>query len=176
MHHSDEIDQDSGENCKPEIINYYNSTKGGVDTVDFMKGNYSTSRNSHRWPMTIFFSLLNIGGINSQIIYTNNTRHILPRKKYLADLAKVLVLQEMKKIVQTQSIPISMKNRIHEITGTKQEQFEKQGVPGRCGYCDWRKNRKTKTVCGICETYICKEHSGQTVCVNCQNSNEENSE
>jgi len=37
----------------------------------------------------IFFSLLNIGGINSQIIYTNNTQHILPRKKYLADLAEV---------------------------------------------------------------------------------------
>lgn len=61
MHHSDEIDQDSGENCKPEIIKYYNSTKGGVDTVDFMIGNYSTARNSNRWPMTIFFSLLNIG-------------------------------------------------------------------------------------------------------------------
>jgi hypothetical protein len=119
MHHSDEIDQDYGKHFKPEIINYYNSTKGGVDTVDFMKRNYSTARNSNRWPMTIFFSLLNISGINSQIIYISNTQYILPRKKYIFDLAKVLVLPEIKKRIQTQSIPISIKNIIHEMAQDK---------------------------------------------------------
>lgn len=48
LNHDDKIDQYSGENYKPEIINYYNSTKGGVDTVDFMKRYYSTNRNSNR--------------------------------------------------------------------------------------------------------------------------------
>ncbi|KAB0803248.1 hypothetical protein PPYR_00218 [Photinus pyralis] len=65
MHYADEIDQETGDACKPAMITFYNSTKGGVDEL---KGNYSVSRKSSRWPLTIFFSMLNIAGINSQII------------------------------------------------------------------------------------------------------------
>lgn len=36
----------------------YNFTKGGVDTVDLMCSRISTSRRTQRWPMTIFFRLL----------------------------------------------------------------------------------------------------------------------
>src|SRR5215510_5531487 len=39
-----------------EIIHFYNSTKGGVDTVDQLCGNYSVSRRTRRWPLCIFFS------------------------------------------------------------------------------------------------------------------------
>ncbi|KAJ8966080.1 hypothetical protein NQ314_003749 [Rhamnusium bicolor] len=45
MHHDADIDETS-ENKKPEIICYYNSTKGGVDTVDELCGTYSVSRKS----------------------------------------------------------------------------------------------------------------------------------
>ena len=38
MHHDDKIDQDSEDNKKPEIITFYNSTKGGVDVVDVTMG------------------------------------------------------------------------------------------------------------------------------------------
>lgn len=40
------IDTDSGDQNKPEIITYYNSTKSGVDVVDELKGEYSVSRMS----------------------------------------------------------------------------------------------------------------------------------
>ncbi|XP_050064468.1 piggyBac transposable element-derived protein 4-like [Aphis gossypii] len=70
MHNDDSIDTDCARS-KPEMIKFYNSTKGGVDTVDQMKGKYSVSRNSRRWPLKIFFSVLNIAGINSQIIYAS---------------------------------------------------------------------------------------------------------
>lgn len=45
MHDDDSIDGDSTRS-KPKMITFYNSTKGGVDTVDQMKGKYSISRNS----------------------------------------------------------------------------------------------------------------------------------
>jgi len=44
----DDVDQYSGENYKPGIISYYNSTKSGVHTIDFMKRNYYTAKNSNR--------------------------------------------------------------------------------------------------------------------------------
>ena len=44
MHTEPSISEDG----KPEIIEYYNSTKGGVDTFDFMCGAYSCSRKTKR--------------------------------------------------------------------------------------------------------------------------------
>jgi len=65
---------------------FYNQTKGGVDVVDELKGEYSVSRISCRWSLTIFFSLMNIAGINSQIIYRENTGKILSRREFLKNL------------------------------------------------------------------------------------------
>jgi len=36
------------EALKPEIINYYNKTKGGVDNIDKMVGEYSVQRKTLR--------------------------------------------------------------------------------------------------------------------------------
>ena len=46
MHHDKKIDKATGEGKKPEIITFYNSTKGGVDVVDMMMDKCSFSRNS----------------------------------------------------------------------------------------------------------------------------------
>ncbi|XP_060880495.1 piggyBac transposable element-derived protein 4-like [Metopolophium dirhodum] len=56
----------NSETKKPEVILFYNSTKGGVDTVDQMCGNYSVSRRTRRWPLSIFFQLLNIAEVDVQ--------------------------------------------------------------------------------------------------------------
>lgn len=61
------------ETKKPEVILIYNSSRGGVDTVDQKCGDYSVSRRMRRWPLAIFFQLLNIAGINTNILY-NNTK------------------------------------------------------------------------------------------------------
>lgn len=45
MYNDDNIDTDCAK-LNPEIITFYNSTKGGVDTVNQMKGMYSVFRNS----------------------------------------------------------------------------------------------------------------------------------
>ena len=44
----------------PEMIMYYNSTKGGVDTCDMMIRNYSTKRKTKRWPTIIFYNIIDI--------------------------------------------------------------------------------------------------------------------
>ena len=70
--HGDKIDPESGDMKKPEIINFYNSTKGGVDMADQMAGEYDTSRNSRRWPLTVFYTLLNVSTINLYILYCHS--------------------------------------------------------------------------------------------------------
>nr|CAI5861519.1 unnamed protein product [Callosobruchus analis] len=57
------------ESNKPEINEFYNSTKSGVDSLDQKCASYSCSRRSRRWPLTIFFAMLNISTVNSRTLY-----------------------------------------------------------------------------------------------------------
>ena len=66
--HNDKGNETSNEN-KPEIIQYYNSTKGGVDTLDQMARGYSTKRMTRRWLMVVFFNIIDISAINTHIIW-----------------------------------------------------------------------------------------------------------
>lgn len=52
MHDSIELDENTQ---NPVQILDYNSTKGGVDTVDLMCSTYTTARKTKRWPIVIFF-------------------------------------------------------------------------------------------------------------------------
>uniref|UniRef100_A0A1B6E2P6 PiggyBac transposable element-derived protein domain-containing protein n=1 Tax=Clastoptera arizonana TaxID=38151 RepID=A0A1B6E2P6_9HEMI len=54
MHDEEEVDEETG---KPKIILNYNSTKGGVDSVDQKCANYSTTRKTRRWPLALFFQI-----------------------------------------------------------------------------------------------------------------------
>lgn len=88
MHFDDAIDETTGEAVKAEIITFYNLTKGGVDTLDQLRATYDVARNTRRWPMVIFYSLLNVAGMNSQIIYINNDpTTTCSRREYLKEVA-----------------------------------------------------------------------------------------
>jgi hypothetical protein len=50
---------------KPEIISYYNTTKGDVDSLDQKCSNHSTG------PVAIFYRLLAISDVNVFILYTS---------------------------------------------------------------------------------------------------------
>ena len=56
----------------PEVILDYNACKGAVDTIDQMIGTYSCARTTRRWPMRLFFHLLDTAALNSYIIWTKN--------------------------------------------------------------------------------------------------------
>jgi len=54
---------------KPEMIMFYNKTKGGVDGLDRKCSVFSSKKRSLRWPMTIFFRIVDIAGINSHLLF-----------------------------------------------------------------------------------------------------------
>jgi len=148
MHDQGVIDTDSGDQNKPEIITFYNSTKGGVDVVDELKGEYYVSRVSCRWPLTIFFSLMNIAGINSQIIYRENTGNVITRRNYLRSLGQELAKEFMINRLDIPTLSIQLRSTIMKITGIKKQptQHEQHGSVKerlKCAYCPKNKNRKT---------------------------------
>lgn len=70
MHHDDFVDIKTK---KPDVILFYNDTKASVDALDQKCANYITSRRTTRWPMTVFHTLLNVGGVNTRDIVTKAT-------------------------------------------------------------------------------------------------------
>ena len=50
---------------KPKVIMYYNSTKGGLNTMDQLVRGYSTKRMTRRWPMAIFYYMVDVSAPNA---------------------------------------------------------------------------------------------------------------
>jgi hypothetical protein len=69
MHHDKAIDAETGDKLKPEVIRFYSRTKCGVNLLDQLCVTYDVSRNSRRWPLTVFFDLLNTAGINALTVH-----------------------------------------------------------------------------------------------------------
>lgn len=84
MHHESAITERSE---KLEGIEYYNSTKTGVDPVGQMRHSYSCSRRAKRWPLAI----LDIVGLHRYTIlniYKSRTNeHMISRADFLCKLS-----------------------------------------------------------------------------------------
>lgn len=138
--------------------------------MDEMKGNYLVSRISRRWPLTIFYSILNIAGINSQLIYHENNKCNINRREFLQTLGKSLTLDYLQRRKNMLAIPTNLRKKIQSDLCENELQHEAgPSREGRCYYCDRKKNIKTKN----CENYICKEHTYCRQCdENIQNSSD----
>lgn len=179
MHFDDSIDPKTGDECKPEIITWYNATKAGVDVVDEMCATYSTSRRTRRWPMALFYRLLDIAGINAQVIYeANNGPRKVVRRLFLRDLGIALVRPQIKKRASNMHIPRTLREKAARISGS-QKDVHSAGVskeipeeitvtkPGRCVVCPRNKDIKTKYFCFDCKKRMCLNHM-INICKNCQ--------
>nr|XP_020470705.1 LOW QUALITY PROTEIN: piggyBac transposable element-derived protein 4-like [Monopterus albus] len=82
---------------KPQIILDYNATKGGVDN---MVTAYSCKRRTLRWPLVIFFDMLDISAYNAFVVWTAvnpewNRRKLQRRRFFMEELGKALVTPYM---------------------------------------------------------------------------------
>lgn len=88
---------DENDKKKPEIIKFYNSTKGAVDTLDEMVGTYRCKRKVSRWPLALFQNMLDISACNALVIFLANNPHWphaqkkARRRLFLIELGEALV-------------------------------------------------------------------------------------
>lgn len=60
----------SREDKKPDIILDYNKNKGGVDNLDKVTGTYTCKRKTKRWPMVVFYNILDVSAYNAFVVWT----------------------------------------------------------------------------------------------------------
>ncbi|UYV75310.1 hypothetical protein LAZ67_12003455 [Cordylochernes scorpioides] len=165
LHHNANIDDSTGELEKPEMIMFYNMTKGGVDMMDEMRATYNCAMNSRRWPMVIFYSLLNIGAINSQIIYfaNGNASKVKSGRHFLKTLSLDLIEEMVKVRTVSGRMPCEIKEKASDIFNLLEPGPSKKpkiGERHRCKKCQKeKKDRKTIQYCQYCFAFLCKEHS-----------------
>lgn len=94
--HYQSIVQPDGK-CKPLQILDYNKHKCGVDTMDQMVGGYSCKRTTNRWPLAMFYNMLDTTGLASFIIYDaiSPSEKTDKRRAFIINLCSQLVVPHM---------------------------------------------------------------------------------
>ncbi|XP_060804330.1 piggyBac transposable element-derived protein 4-like [Amyelois transitella] len=171
---------------KPTIVEFYNQTKGGVDTFDQMCSLASCSRKTRRWPLCMFYGMLNIAFINSYVIYvTNNVeanKKPLSRRDYLKALHHKLIESHIQKRLTIPTLQTGLRDSIRQIliipgssTSNAILETEENNAPNVppiqkkrkiCALCPSAKRRMTKTSCTKCNKSLCGEHK-LDVCHKC---------
>ncbi|XP_056144379.1 piggyBac transposable element-derived protein 4-like [Lampris incognitus] len=147
-----------GPKSKPESVTYYNNTKYGVDVLDQMVRMYSVKSGTRRWPVAVFYNILDLAGINAHILYKECTDANITRRNFLLLLAEELRAEFMKgKLAQGPSQQL-------KIT-TPQKTPRRRQCQVRRG-CN---KNKTCEICSKCHKHVCGrcERRRDVVCIAC---------
>lgn len=83
---------------KPEMVEYYNKAKGGVDGLDRKCAVYKSQRKSYRWPMAVFYRIFDIAGANARVLFLCfRDNPLVSRFKFLEQLAHELMIPHLLK-------------------------------------------------------------------------------
>ena len=58
-----------GESGKPEIVEFYNGTKAGVDDLDQKVQHYTTYHKMKCWPVAVFYNILDTAAYNAYVLF-----------------------------------------------------------------------------------------------------------
>ena len=175
MHNEAALDP-SNEKQKPEVVLFYNETKGGVDSMDKMALSYTTKRSTKRWPLVLFCNLLDLSTIAARVVYQE--KH--PNEKLCQKIARGDFIREVAKSLMRDQIIRRSETLVrasHPLKKLFEKTLESLGINvrtpqagpslpivgsrkrGRCGKCPWKKDRKGVSMCHKCNMFLCKEHS-----------------
>jgi hypothetical protein len=163
------------------MIHDYNQTKFGVDTVDQCISMYTIRRVTKRWPMIVFFNLIDIASINAMTLWLCQNPDWHSRKNYirrlfLENLERSLtnphnerrsqqVRLTLKIKLSLQSLGFEVKPKILENQVRINESSKRRR---RCYICPTHPGRKSQQVCDICKNNVCRSHSSSFTTIICQ--------
>jgi hypothetical protein len=135
---------------KPDSILYYNANKCGVDMLDAMCRQMSTKAGTRRWPLAVFFNILDMAGINSWIIFKKNTGINISRRNFMRQLTEQLTAYSSG-------------------TGKQTQTSEKLDKRVRCEVKSSCRRNLTSTLCISCKRPVCGVCL-ENICSDCSSS------
>lgn len=147
----------------PDVIDFYNKTKGGVDCADQMIETFSTKYSTRRWPVVLFCNMLDMAGLNAYVLFNKlKTDGSQPEKRriFVKKLGKLLCKEHQEQRRASSSRPSLTKARQLDATG------EPPKKRGRCHVCPRQTDRKATGMCKSCHKNVCPMHS-EVFCSSC---------
>jgi len=146
LHPDEEVSSESNTKKKPETVLFYNKTKAGVNVIDQMARKYSVKAASRRWPVHVFYNVIDLAIINSWVLYKKTCRSRISRREYMQHAAEELC-------------GTSPNNQSDELAEREQEPPTKKQRTCLTSKC---RNRMTlicctckEAICGKCSTKVC---------------------
>lgn len=159
----------SGKKFKPEIIQYYNKTKIGVDLMNQKVARYSSARITRRWSMATMYNIGDIAGANAEIIFeaVNPSGKLDHRRRFLKALAEELCIPQMRaRLASNPRLPATVINAMKQF-GIEREKANVNipllapqaavAVRTRCYRCT--NDTKVHKLCQNCHSPVCITHS-----------------
>lgn len=123
---------------------------------------YKVGRRTRRWPQAIFFRIMDIAGVNANILYNSaNPESNMSHQKFLINLGQVLIRDQLVRRAQMVNIPRELKELIRRVGNIPEEVHDgpRERAPkrARCYICP-RTDNKHSIICTKCNKHICKNH------------------
>ncbi|UYV74826.1 hypothetical protein LAZ67_12001147 [Cordylochernes scorpioides] len=127
---------------------------------------FSTSRRSRRWPLALFYALLDITALNSYIIfnYQIDKKDQKERSTFIVDLGRSLIDEHLA-TRNLNSLPLELqttmkkfKNNDGSSTSRGSTMPQESDTPKRCYKCPSKNAGKVKTLCSSKEGTLTQEH------------------
>ncbi|XP_076851882.1 uncharacterized protein LOC143504257 [Brachyhypopomus gauderio] len=133
---------------KPNTVTDYNRTKCAVDIMDQKARAYTVRAGTRRWPVAVFYNILDLAAMNAHVLYTACTGSTESRRVFMCALAEELCLRFLQK---------------KELKRTPRP----SPAPGKKTTCQVQTNcnqNHSITPCAACGKYTCRKcRSGQNV-------------
>ena len=173
--------------AKSEIINYYNKTKGRVNTLDKMLSEHTVKRKTLRWPLAFIYKMIDVTGKERYIIHRGHNpsfRKKDQRRKFLKERANMLCLSLIEACSNSRML---MRN--HFLGGAAEMLLGRRivaqpenavvaraphgsrgstSIVGSCCVCRDQigKQHKTTKSCVVCRKPVCNEYLvSKTMCI-----------
>lgn len=162
---------------KSDIVRHYNRTKGGTDTFDQLCHSFTVSRRTKRWPLRIFFGILDQAIVNSRILLSCKTINAnkplkISAQECLEGVIHHLCRPYLEERYKTLTLRKYIRHALAGILGI--DRFEDLPDPKvviadnyvRCSLCPVKRDKKVKSRCAACRRAMCNDHR-TGLCTDC---------
>lgn len=139
--------------------------------------------------MVLFYNILDISALNAYVVWTHinpnwNENKLQRRRLFLKELGKHLVKEQLQTRLGLPTISLNLRSIIEETinddkgdgedASVTEENADEDSTPphqisrkrGRCTECKRSNDKKVRTMCDSCRSFVCSNHS-KILCNNC---------
>ncbi|XP_005917063.3 uncharacterized protein LOC121813594, partial [Haplochromis burtoni] len=139
------VQTDNTTKRKPNTVTLYNKTKCGVDVMDQMVREYTVRKGTRRWPVAVFYNMIDMAALNAHVLYQACTGTKERRVDFLVALATELARSHV----------AGKKARKEQLLQTQPSDTSSPGKRASCQVKHNCKNNHATVRCVHCKRYTC---------------------